>query len=356
MARRGKRTTVFVFKWLSLTKLYFQTAVYLWTEEEGASGTDPLTCANRDVGANVRPMTCPKCAFEQDEGEECLRCGIIFKKYKPLSTPSPPLAIQETESENTLADEKPLALKLADTGDASQKQAEKLAREEEPEEFWEPDPEFEESNSSVGIVKTVTRIFPWIALAAGIGAIYLIFQQAPPLQIQIDPHALQRVDRKMEELQIAAQRGEPYTLNMDESELNAWLKASIELAGGETGNQVRGVAPDIQVDDPQFQEAQSSMKDLQVKLSGDQLRAYALFDFKGQNLSLILAGRIHVVDGYLRLDPTEAKIGSLPIPQMTLDGVVKRLFESEQNREAFHLPAQISNVDIRHGNLYVFYQ
>jgi hypothetical protein len=31
-------------------------------------------------------LTCPKCGFEQEDGSECLRCGIIFSKFK---TPAP---------------------------------------------------------------------------------------------------------------------------------------------------------------------------------------------------------------------------------------------------------------------------
>lgn len=28
-------------------------------------------------------MECPKCGFQQDEGEECLRCGVLFAKAHP---------------------------------------------------------------------------------------------------------------------------------------------------------------------------------------------------------------------------------------------------------------------------------
>ena len=28
-------------------------------------------------------VTCPKCGFVQDEGTECLRCGIVFAKFDP---------------------------------------------------------------------------------------------------------------------------------------------------------------------------------------------------------------------------------------------------------------------------------
>lgn len=35
-------------------------------------------------------MTCPKCRFEQEEGRtDCLRCGIVFAKYRPPETRPP---------------------------------------------------------------------------------------------------------------------------------------------------------------------------------------------------------------------------------------------------------------------------
>ncbi len=33
-------------------------------------------------------MKCPKCGFEQDSKSECIRCGVIFAKYKPRPTPA----------------------------------------------------------------------------------------------------------------------------------------------------------------------------------------------------------------------------------------------------------------------------
>jgi uncharacterized membrane protein YvbJ len=35
-------------------------------------------------------MKCPKCGFINSENtEECLKCGIVFKKFNTIDTPSP---------------------------------------------------------------------------------------------------------------------------------------------------------------------------------------------------------------------------------------------------------------------------
>ena len=37
------------------------------------------------------PFECPQCGFQQPHSEECIKCGIIFSKYKPRSEMPPPL-------------------------------------------------------------------------------------------------------------------------------------------------------------------------------------------------------------------------------------------------------------------------
>ena len=32
-------------------------------------------------------MRCPRCGFEQEPGEECVRCGVIFKKIEATEVP-----------------------------------------------------------------------------------------------------------------------------------------------------------------------------------------------------------------------------------------------------------------------------
>ena len=152
--------------------------------------------------------------------------------------------------------------------------------------------------------------------------------------------------------------GGQYTLNLDEAELNAWLQANLAQSQGRSPQQVSGLMPRTHtpVDDPRFQETQDAMRDLRVNLMGDSVRAYAVFRVYGQDVSLMLEGQVFAENGYLRFNPSEVKIGSLPIPEATLDRVTQRLFDSPESRDSFQLSPHISSVNIRRSRLFVAFQ
>jgi hypothetical protein len=106
---------------------------------------------------------------------------------------------------------------------------------------------------------------------------------------------------------------------------------------------------------PTLEEMQSNVRDVRVQLVGDKVAAYLLFDFHGKDLTLTLEGTLHVVDGYLRLQPTGGALGSLPIPQTTMDNAVRRLFDSPENKEKFRMPPEISDVRVEGGQIRIFY-
>lgn len=295
-------------------------------------------------------VACPKCHFQQEDGEECLRCGIIFRKYKPLTHPS------TNADSSTSSPSEPSAPQESFRLQDDQAEETQTPDQEEP---WEEELlESPRPRRGFGWLRFGFRLFPWLSLAAMIGVFYLILQEAPPLKIQMDPQALARVDRKMQELQVAAQTGQPYTLNLDEAELNAWLQANLAQSQGRSPQQVSGMMPPTHapVDDPRFQETQDAMKDLRVNLVGDSVRAYAVFRVYGQDVSLMLEGQVFAENGYLRFKPAEVKIGSLPIPKATLDRVTQRLFDSPESRDSFQLSPHISSVDIRRGRLFVAFR
>lgn len=260
----------------------------------------------QDPLARHEPLVaCPKCSFEQEAGPECHRCGIIFAKFKP-STKS----IPETVTGPVL---------------------------DEP----QPKPS--------GFLARVFRVLPWLSLATTVGVLLLILHQTPPVPIQTDPQAAQRLTEKMAYLHMAMQAGSPHTLSLDESELNQWMRENVAIASAHQAQQAGMPFPAGH--EPTVQEVQSALKDVRMNLMGNQLRAYALFVLYGKEISLQLDGMIETHDGYVRLKPTAGKLGSLPIPSSTLEHVVQQLFDSPQNRDKFQLPPQVTAIRVENGRL-----
>ncbi len=76
----------------------------------------------------------------------------------------------------------------------------------------------------------------------------------------------------------------------------------------------------------------------------------------GPFVRLNTEGRLGVENGYMRFEPTSGKLGSLPIPQSTLDEAVKRLLASPENRDKLHVPPDVRDIRIQNGELIVTYR
>lgn len=228
-------------------------------------------------------ITCPKCSFEQEEGPECLRCGIIFAKFKPTNGP----------------DESTKALR---------------------------------SNHDLQPVRRggwfrLFRILPWLSLLLTIGVLLTILRPSPPLEIQTDPQAGERLAAKVTQLEMAIATGRSHSLTLNEAELNYWVRGSVTMASA-------------------AQEAPSALKDVRLNLMSSQVRAYALFLLYGKEVSLRLDGTVEARDGFLRFNQTAGWVGSFPLPSVALDVVVRKLFESLQHRAMFQLLPQIESISI----------
>ena len=228
-------------------------------------------------------VVCPKCGFEQDQGAECDRCGIVFHRYRSAPETPPPRA------------------PVPGPGDAGP--------------------------SAVG---RFYRIFRWVVLAGVVGMVILVLADAAPPQVDIHPDAGRRLQSKMKDLKNSIRAGRSPSLRLEEAEVNLWVGENLALA-----------------------ENPSAMQDLRIDLNGDLLGVYLVFMSYGQDLSLILEGRVQVQDGYLHLEPTAGKLGSLPIPRFALGRAVQRLFESPENQEKFRMPQEISDIRVENSELVI---
>jgi hypothetical protein len=98
------------------------------------------------------------------------------------------------------------------------------------------------------------------------------------------------------------------------------------------------------------------VRDVKVQLIDDRVKAYVVFDVHGKDMTLQLEGRLGAQNGYLQFVPVSGQIGSLPIPQSTLESAVRRLMDSPENREKLKLPPEIVDLHIENGEIVARYR
>jgi len=207
------------------------------------------------------------------------------------------------------------------------------------------------------------RCLRWSTYLAALITLILLLHKAAPPRVEVSPQAAARAEEKVEQVQQTASRGEPATLRLDESELNSYLASHLNLAT--TVNAAPTSAPvtpaaaspsaSDSVSNADIEQARSSVRDVKVQMDGDRVRAYVVFDVHGKDMTLELVGRLGSSDGFLRFEPVSGKLGSLPIPQSTLESAVQRLMDSPENRERLRLPADMREMHIENGELVATY-
>lgn len=217
----------------------------------------------------------------------------------------------------------------------------------------------------------IFRIVRWTVYTCVLIVLILLLHKAPPPPVQATPEAAARVEQKFQEVEHAVAQGQPATLRMDETELNSYLASHLDLAGGRAmgvagsanapsnaaPNTAPGGTPNLEqpsVDD--VEQMRSNVKDVKVQLIDDRVRAYVVFDVHGKEMTLQLEGTLAADNGFLRFVPVSGKIGSLPIPQSTLEAAVSKMMESPENRDKLKLPSDISDLKIENGEVVAKYQ
>ena len=298
--------------------------------------------------ATTTMASCPNCGYQQEPAAKCRKCGSLFA-YGEKSTSSkvsaPPSKISATSA------------RPGGAGAVT----------------WSRRP---------SIFRRLYGVARWTTLAILVVAILLVLRQAPPPLVDNDPAAGARLQAKLGALEAGFAPGMHYELRLDEAELNSFLRSNLELKpnwkASEPKSPERGAAaprksPQVpsagarvpapapgnpaapSEADSTIEEVQSSVRDVKITLAENRVQAYVLFDFHGKDLSLILEGRLHIANGYLRFEPTAGKLGSLPLPQSTLESGVARLFDAPENREKMRVPPEIRDIRIQNGELLVEY-
>jgi len=225
-------------------------------------------------------------------------------------------------------------------------------------------------------LKILYRILTWSALAVLVPVLILILKKSPAPNVQVDPTAVARVDRKFAAADQAKAAGQPAQVQLDSTELNSYLAQNLQLEGsaaanasgasvpapssdsGASANQSSNAMPnlDSSADAASIESVQSTVKDVKVDMDGDLVKAYVVFDYHGKDLSLELDGHLGTENGYLKFIPVSGKLGSLPLPQSTLNAAVDKMMSSPENREKLKLPDGVSDIQIQQGQAVVSYK
>lgn len=213
--------------------------------------------------------------------------------------------------------------------------------------------------------RLVFRIFRWTTYAAAIITLLMVFHATPPPVIATSPQAAARVEQKVEAVEQAVASGQSATLRLDQTELNSYLVTHLDISPAAPANPTPSHAPADGLTSglptpsgttaEQVDQVRSSVRDVKVELIDDRVRAYVVFDFHGKDMTLQLEGRLSAANGYLRFEPVSGQIGSLPIPQSTLETAMQKMMDSPENREKLKLPAEISGLKIDDGELLATY-
>jgi hypothetical protein len=225
--------------------------------------------------------------------------------------------------------------------------------------------------------KLAYRILSWSSLAALILTLVLVLRKSAPPDVPYDAKASARAEQKFAAADQAKAAGQPSQVALDRTELNSYLKDNLATqpppaeptatpsstsasAGAQSpnaGNPSDPMAALASGDQATtLEQLQSTVKDVKVDMDGDLVKAYVIFDFHGKDLSLELDGHLSTQDGYVHFEPVAGKLGSLPLPQSTLNAAVEKMMSSPENREKLKLPGDISDIQIVNGQAVVKYK
>jgi hypothetical protein len=247
-----------------------------------------------------------------------------------------------------------------------------------------PETDAPSTPKSAGPFKIAYRIVRWTALAIMVLALILVAHKSPAPNLPYDANAAASAQQKFTAAGQTQASGQPAQVQLDPNELNSFLQHSVATEGSaqSTTNYVMpgaapdaseddaarnqaspsaqpsdGSAPDLNADtDQTLDQVQSNVKDFKVDMAGDIAKIYVVFDFHGKDMSLELDGHISAENGYLKFDPVAGKLGSMPLPQSTLQAAVDKLMSSPENREKLRLPPDVSGIQIVDGQVVLSYK
>jgi hypothetical protein len=216
-----------------------------------------------------------------------------------------------------------------------------------------------DAKPKTSVLRWAFRFFRWSTYLAALITLILLLHKSPPPRVEATPQAAARAEEKFAQVEQSVAQGQQATVRLDETELNSYLASHLDLKGDQPAAAATSAPAPGGPDSPtpeDVEKMRSSVRDVKVTMADDRVKAYVVFDVHGKDMTLELEGRLGATNGYLQFVPVSGQIGSLPIPQSTLETAVQRLMESPENREKLRLPPDVSDLHIENGELVATYK
>jgi hypothetical protein len=211
----------------------------------------------------------------------------------------------------------------------------------------------DKKSEEISTLRWAFRFLRWSTYLVALVTLALLLHKSTPPPVQASAQAAARAEEKVQQVEEARSQGQAATLRLDESELNSYLANHLDLSKEPPQAAVgQGDAPSAQ----DVEQMRSSVRDVKIQMENDKVKAYVIFDVHGKDMTLQLEGKLGAENGFLRFVPVSGQIGSLPIPQSTLETAVRKMMESPENREKLRLPGDIADLKIENGELVAVYQ
>jgi hypothetical protein len=181
------------------------------------------------------------------------------------------------------------------------------------------------------MARKIYKIISWALLIATVVSFVLALRKPKMQPVEVSAAAANSFDEKLAQLDKPAPAGAPpQEIHISESELNSKLQQSLEAPTGDQAVQ---------------------MKAAEVHLVDDQAIATFTVSVEGKNVYVTLGGKIGDVNGQLQFDPTQVKMGSMPLPASLMSGALREKLNSPALRDQMRLPENIKDVRIENGEL-----
>ena len=199
-------------------------------------------------------------------------------------------------------------------------------------------------------VRSAWKVIRWVILVAIVVVVVLIMKKPAPVAEPMPPavakQKAEEMQAKLQDLEVAHQRGEASEVRLNADEVNAGFQQSaVEQA---TAPDTSAPAQTVPGSGP---EAAPEVKTVQIAFVGDHATGQFVTNFHGKDVYLTVSGRIGAQNGYATFEFTVAKIGDMPVPVSLLNPRLQEKLQEPENHEKLKLPGYVSDLRIENGQL-----